>query len=233
MASVSRQVDFKGINAEVEAQKTERRVRKLQEKKERKIAEQSRREDIRYFLYFLETLTSEDRHRLITRDAATNGAVALMFPNAEENTRLEEFDQVVVNRRLPTGRKQVRDLQLNDLGRFMDRWAVLGLYHRELDRFLQFLRVSVGQRTLEGLLVSLADGTEDEANEARQMAAQLENDGRVGTIPASRLSEGVKQNLRLLMHAMETRAAYNYDQLAIRSCSSGESSDEGEMEEDI
>lgn len=233
MASLLRKVQFEGINPEVEAQKTERRVQKLREKKERKMAAQSRREDIRYFLYFLETLPN--RHELIRRDATTSLLVALICPNEEDNAdiSLQEFDRVVRNRRLPEGgTKEVCASQIVNLGQIMDRWARRGHYDRELDRFLQFLRISVGQGTLADLLVGLADDTEAAAIEARRLAAIVENNGRVGMVPASMLPEEVKRNLRVLKNTMVQREAYEFSELSIRTGSSGESSD-GEVDLDI
>lgn len=105
-----------------------------------------------------------------------------------------------------------------------------GLYDRELDPFLQFLRVSIGQGTLGDLLVSLADDAT--AEQARQMARDLEEQGIIGRFPARQLPEEAKVHLRELKHQMMGRAAYAFAGSAVRTASSGESSD-SEVEEDF
>jgi len=231
MESPARRVKFQGIDSEREVQKTARRLRKLREKKKRKMAQEARREDIRYFLYFLETV--RDRRRVIREDLTLSALVQVIFPDAEENIRLEKFDEVVRNRKLPKGRKEVRDIQIANLGQFMDRWALLGHYDRELDRFLQFLRVMAGQSTLSDLMVALVDESRGgDVVAARQLAERIESDERVGLIPANSMSEEIQENVRALKITLVRAQAYNYDELAVRTSSSGESSD-GEIEEDI
>ena len=233
----SMSVSFKGIIEEVEAQKGERRIRKQLEKKRRKMAAQSRKEDIHYFLRFLGgTLTEDERRRRITENAFTNAAVTLMFPEDDENLRWQLFDEVVLNCRLPAGKKRVRERQIGSLGQIMDEWADRGLYDTELDRFLQYLCETIGQRNLEELILGILsddDGDRvDEAHraEARRMAQALVAGGNIGTFPASALPEDSKVSLRGLKDSMKNRGAYDSGELATQTSSSEEESSTEEAE---
>jgi hypothetical protein len=191
------------------------------------MAAQSRREDIRYFLYFLQTHAVADLHAQIAGNPQAMARVVLMFPEINNDAGcLQAFSRVVDSLSLPSASRRRLDSQSNYLGSFMELWADGGLYDGELDRFLQFLRVSMGQGTMAELLVSLADDVDDEA---RQIAADL-NDGRVGMIPARQMPEDAKGNLRTLKATMEARGAYNSAQHAIQTSSSGDSSDASEVE---
>ena len=235
MASIIRKVAFKGIIEEVEAQKDERRVRKQLEKKRRKMAAKSRKDDIHYFLRFLGgTLTEDERRRRITENAFTNAVVMAMFPEDDENMRWQRFDEVVLNCRLPAAKKRVREFQIVILGQIMDEWADLGLYNTELDRFLQYLRETIGQRNLEELILgnlSDDDGA-DEAHraEARRLAQALVAGGNIGTFPASALPEDAKVSLRGFKDSMKNRGAYDSGELATQTSSSEEESSTEEAE---
>jgi hypothetical protein len=100
----------------------------------------------------------------------------------------------------------------------MELWVEDGLYDRELDSFLQFLRMSIGQGTLADLLVSLADDAN--AEQALQMARDLEDRGIIGQFPARVLPEAAKVSLRELKIQMTDRAAYAFAGSAVRTASS-------------
>ena len=160
--------------------------------------------------------------------------VTLMFPQIRSNynnqaERLRAFCRVVSSLQLPRGTKRQHENQLARLHDIMELWVEDGLYDRELDPFLQFLRVSIGHGTLPDLLVSLADDAN--AEQAGQMARDLEDKGIIGRFPARQLPEETKVSLRELKNHMMDRGAYAFAG-TVRTGSSGESSD-SEVEEDF
>jgi len=233
-------VKFTDINEEVEVQKTKRRAEKLrlkQQKKEaKKMAVQERTEDLRHFLFFLQS--TRDLNQLRRETSGSDVAIArvtLMFPQIRNNNknnnqaeRLTAFCRVVSSLQLPRGTKRQHENQSAKLHDIMELWVEDGLYDRELDPFLQFLRVSIGQGTLADLPVRLVDDAN--AEQARQMARHLEEQGIIGRFPARQLPEEAKVHLRELKHQMTGRAAYAFAGSAVRTASSGESSD-SEVEE--
>jgi hypothetical protein len=103
------------------------------------MAAQSRREDIRYFLYFLQTHAEHDLHQHILGNRQTMAHVTVMFLNINNHAgTLEAFSKVVASLELPTGTKRHHNNQLDHLGAIMDRWAAGGFYDMELDRFFPF-----------------------------------------------------------------------------------------------
>jgi len=105
----------------------------------------------------------------------------------------------------------------------LGRFAIFGVYDRDLDRFLQYLRVTVGQGTLVGLLESLCG---DQA-QARGMAERL---GDLQGVRAHEMGDDTKQRLRNFMLSMKMGHAYNSAQDSIATSSSGKSSEDGEEE---
>lgn len=154
-----------------------------------------------------------------------------MFPQIRnEAERLETFCHIVSSMNLPRGTKRQHENQLTELQRLMELWVLDELYDSDLDPFLQFLRFLIGDGTLADLLVILSNDANAEL--ARQLARDLEHQGRIGLFPARELPEEAKVSLRELKNHMTDRGAYTLSRGAVPTCSSGESS-ESEMEEDF
>jgi hypothetical protein len=144
---------------------------------------------------------------------------------------LQAFLRVVSTRILPKGRKQQHDGQSWCLERIMGIWAEDGRYDMELDPFLQYLRVNIGQGTLSELMVSLV--REEDAERARQGVGLLTAlPMNMKLVHARDLPAEVKQSLRVLKGSMEAKRAYNSAIHSIPAGSSGESSDESDVEEE-
>ena len=115
---------------------------------------QSRKEDIRYFRYFLQTHAVADLHAQISGNRQTMARVYLMFPEIDDDAGcLHAFSRIVDFLRLPSATRRRRDCQSNHLGSIMELWADGGLYDGELDRFLQFLRCRLGKAPWQSSLL--------------------------------------------------------------------------------
>lgn len=191
-------------------------------------------DNIRYFLLFLETHPANERHQRMTEDPILSGLLRELFLDVDdEGERLRAFDNVVISRSLPRAKRRQHELQLMKIKGIMDAWAARGLYDTIHDRFLQFLRVSIGQGTLEDLLISLSESNEDGARRARLMAQHLERlVGNWRDIHARNMDDGVKAELYRFMFTMQTENAYNSARYSITTSSSGESSDDDEVEDE-
>lgn len=235
MALLQRCVKFTGINIDIEDQKTERRAEKLRRKKERKIATMARNEDIRYFLYYLQTFAPDDLRRQMADNDEFAAQLTLLFPRRlfpdlpTQANKMDAFAGVVSTLTLPLGRKAQRRYQRDRLGVIMDTWAEAGMYDTELDRFSQHLRVLCGEQNaleahLEGVFLL-------PAGRARQMAQELSNHGVFGTVHASAMNEETKAGLIVVKNRMQEMGSYDNEDNAIRTASSGDSSDDSDVEE--
>jgi hypothetical protein len=236
MALLQRCVEFKGINTDIEDQKTERRAEKLRRKKERKMATLTRNEDIRYFLYCLQTVDPDDLRRQMSDNEEFAAQLTLLFPRRlfpnlpTPANKLDAFARVVSTLTLPDGKKAEHHYQMEKLGGLMDMWVRAGVYDMDLDRFSQHLRVlSGGQDALEAHFEGVFP--QERAAAARQMAQLLRAQGGIGRVRASAMPEALKTHLRELKNHMKNEGSYDYGDSAIRTASSGESSDDSDVEE--
>ena len=237
MALLQRGVEFKGINIDIEDQKTERRAEKLRRKKERKIATMARNEDIRYFLYCLQTVDPDDLRRQMSDNEEFAAQLTLLFPRRlfpnlpTPANKMDAFARVVSTLTLPDGKKVQHRYQMEQLGFLMDIWVRAGMYDMDLDRFSQHLRVlSGGQDALEAHFEGVFP--QERAPAARQMAQFFRAQGGIGRVRASAMPAALRTHLRELKNHMQEKGSYDCGGNAVRTTSSsGESSDDSDVEE--
>jgi len=237
MATLSgrRRVEFEGIDQEIEDQKAERRAQQQRDKKQRclakKMAAMARNEDVRFFIYFLQTIATDNLRLQIENDRRTMASTTLMFPDiANDEDVVQAFLRVVSSLELPQGTKRQHEDQMSLLERIMNIWAENGKYDMELDPFLQYLRVNTGQGSLPALMVSLV--REEDAEQARRLAAMLAAPN-VQAAHARDLTDEVKTQLRLYKRNMEAKKANNCADNSIPAASSGESSNDSDVDEGV
>jgi len=227
-----RRVEFKGIDQEIEDQKAERRVQHRREKKRRKEAEKrvavARNENVRFFLYFLQTFATDRLRLSIENDRRTMVLVSAMFLSIDNDEDVvQAFLRVVSSLELPQGTKRQHEDQMSLLERIMNLWVEDGKYDRELDPFIQYLRVNSGQGTLLDLMLSVV--SEEDADQARGLAANLEG----LNVHARNLTNEVGQALRAFKTNMEAKQAHDSRDNSIPTASSGESSNDSDMDEGV
>ena len=240
----SRQVQFSNIDDERERQKIQKRsannVLKKQKKEAKRMAAQTRKEKVRYFLEFLKNTRTSVRLR---QEISTNGSmfpVALMFPDpvapadVVANGQLTSFCDVVASLKLPRGTNRQHEDRMHQLELLADFWINLRLYDSDLDPFLQYLRERFAQSNLTdvefGILVAQADRAEAERT-ARVIQQSLLEYGSIGSVPACQLPAALRTSLRDLEVILTRGGVYNYGGLAIETGSSGDSPDNDEADE--
>jgi len=191
------------------------------------------KDDIRYFLLFLQTHPANELHARITEYQPARDLLRELFSDLDDEAdRLRAFDDVVNNLRLPKATRRQHALQTITMKEIMRVWSLRGLYDIFLDRFLQYLRVSIGQGTLEDLLISLCGDNEAEARRLAQQIGQLMGDNWMG-IRAHNMNDDVRRSLADFMATMQRENAYRSAQYSITTSSSGESSDDDEVEDEL
>lgn len=244
----SRQVQFANINDEIERQKIQKRsannVLKKQKKKAKRMAAQTRKEKVRYFLEFLKNTRTSVQ---LCQEMSTNGSilpVALMFPapvvrgqpaqpaNVVADGQLTSFCDVVASLQLPRGTKRQHEGQMVQLEQLADFWTNQGWYDSDLDPFLQYLRerITIGQSNLTDVVLDiLAQPDQAEAERtARVTQGGLLPYGPIGSVPACRLPAALHTSLRDLEAILTQGGAYHYGGFAIQTGSSGDLSDNDE-----
>jgi len=191
------------------------------------------KDDIRYFLLFLQTHPANELHERITEYQPARDLLRELFSDlADEAGRLRAFDDVVNNLRLPKATRRQHALQMITMKEIMRVWSLRGLYDIFLDRFLQYLRMSIGKGTLEDLLISLCGDNEAEARRVAQQIGQLMGGNWMG-IRARNMNDDVRRSLADFMATMQRENAYRSAQYSITTSSSGESSDDNEVEDEL
>jgi len=191
------------------------------------------KDDIRYFLLFLQMHPANELHARITEYQPARDLLRELFSDLDDEAdRLRAFDDVVNNLRLPKATRRQHALQTITMKEIMRVWSLRGLYDIFLDRFLQYLRVSIGQGTLEDLLISLCGDNEAEARRLAQQIGQLMGDNWMG-IRAHNMNDDVRRSLADFMATMQRENAYRSAQYSITTSSSGESSDDDEVEDEL
>ena len=191
------------------------------------------KDDIRYFLLFLQTHPANELHARITEYQPARDLLRELFSDLDDEAdRLRAFDDVVNNLRLPKATRRQHALQTITMKEIMRVWSLRGLYDIFLDRFLQYLRVSIGQGTLEDLLISLCGDNEAEARRLAQQIGQLMGDNWMG-IRAHNMNDDVRRSLADFMATMQRENSYRSAQYSITTSSSGESSDDDEVEDEL
>jgi hypothetical protein len=102
------------------------------------------------------------------------------------------------------------------------------LYDSDLDPFLQYLRERIGQGNLTEVFLGIQREPNEEVAEAT--ARGLLRNGPIGKIPVGQLPADLQTTLRNLEALLTQGGAYHYSGLAIRSGSSGDSTDNDEEE---
>lgn len=181
------------------------------------------RENLRYFVLFLQTYDGPSLRDMIQSINAMN-ILGLLFRDAgDDASRLEQFEALVTNARLP------REDDKNQLRAHLQELTVLmriceqRRIYTDLDRFLQELRHANGQGILNDYFVGIVGennrvGIED--------LIRLLQQTRMGLIRASDMTEGDRDGVRALMNAHNEVVRHN--QITTPVSSSDESSEEGE-----
>lgn len=216
VATASRQVQFQGIDSAFESQKTERgnreRKTRRERKKAKKMAEREVKENLRYFVMFLQTYQTQRPGRNL-RDIIVSvdhgmPTLRLLFIDAADNAAcVEAFNNFVTNMELPPAGKMRLRIQSDILNLLMQLFQNQGIY-TDLDRFYQELRHLHKQGTLNEYLVALAPNA---AEQMRQVLEGLQAWGGFGLTRASDMPQEVRNGLRDFMnaHAAATRPEQN------------------------
>lgn len=235
MANIQqRRVLFANLDPVVETQKVERRMQqvldKKKRKKEKKMETQQRDDDVKHFLAFLRQLGRET----VCQEIATNDMhqiLRILFRDIRnDRDRFTAFWDVAYRSKLPSGTKREQERQMGALHVFMQDWIELELYDGELDRFLQFLRVTAQDGVLTPLVVSLAGDDRERQEQSRNNVISVTNS--VDGMFAKDLTDELKHQLRGWIVVLVRRGAYNCGIKATRTDSSCESPDsDSEVEE--
>ncbi|CAB9518042.1 glycoside alpha-1,2-mannosyltransferase homolog [Seminavis robusta] len=170
----------------------------------RRVRQLHKRKEIKYFLMHLQKIKVEDRAAQIK---ASNLLPAL-FPAfaGSEPEMLREFNSLVDTLKLTMGSKREIERQIQVLVLLVQSFQYR-CYYTELDLFLQFLRSSEQDGTLEQLLHALADDKKySQSVKSLLDGLRSEGDG-IGWNPAPTDSKG-RDGLRQLMNALRTKGAY-------------------------
>lgn len=210
------QVSFEGIDWDREIQKSERsdeeRKYLRRQKKARKLALARRKEEIGYFLSFLQTYDANALREKIQEDRPKMAHVKRMFRDLESDQALDAFMQIVSELKIPKeGSKRKQERQLSTLDLIQGLWEVEDEYDISIDRFLQFLRKCSRKRTLGLVLVSVRGDDGGLAFcEAQGLVASL---GNLDVLQARTLDDISKQRVSRLMTLMGRSGAYKCDRM--------------------